>query len=56
MVNKNDWLTQLREKNKKMPVKDNRKDYQKTTHSLYLVWDPKSKKISQECRTQIETK
>ena len=56
MVNKKDWLTELREKNKKMPVKDNGKDCRKITQSLYLVWDPKSKKISQECRTQIETK
>lgn len=52
-MEKKDWLTELREKNVKMPVKDNNKDCHKVINSLYLVWDPKSKKISQECRKEI---
>ena len=52
-MKKKDWFTELREKNTKMPVKRSNKDYQKVINSLYLVWDPKSKKISQECRKEI---
>ena len=53
MVKKQDWFAELKEKNKKMPVKKSSKDYQKVINSLYLVWDPKSKKINQECRKEI---
>ena len=31
---------------------DNSKDFQVITHTLYLVADPKTGKIKQECRTE----
>jgi hypothetical protein len=36
-VKNQDWLTQLREKNKNIPVIDNSKNQQKVTNNLYLV-------------------
>jgi len=51
---KQDWLIQFKEKNQKMPGKDLSKNYRTITHSIYLVGDPKTGKIEQECRTQKE--
>jgi len=35
-------------------VIDNSKNFQVITHSLYLVANPKTGKIKQECRTEKE--
>jgi hypothetical protein len=40
--------------NKSNSVIDNSKNFQVITHSLYLVADPRTGKIKQECRTEKE--
>ena len=37
---------------KETEVIDNSKNFQVITHTLYLVADPKTGKIKQECRTE----
>jgi hypothetical protein len=41
-----------RNKNQANSVIDNSKNFQVITHSLYLVANPKTGEIKQECRTQ----
>jgi hypothetical protein len=41
-----------RNKNQANSVIDNSKNFQVITHSLYLVADPETGKIKQECRTE----
>lgn len=41
-------------KNQSNSVIDNSKNFQVITHSLYLVANPKTGKITQECRTEKE--
>ena len=44
-VKNQDWLTQLREKNKNMPVKDISKDYQVVITDFYQISKPGSKEV-----------
>lgn len=44
-VKNQDWLTQLREKNKNMPVKDISKDYQVVITDFYQISKLGSKEV-----------
>ena len=44
-VKNQDWLTQLREKNKNMPVIDISKDYQVVITDFYQISKPGSKEV-----------